>query len=441
MKDYIDSLFQFIDNSPTCYQVIDQIGQRLMQVGYEKLSEKELWKIEAGGCYYVTRNDSSLIAFSIPKITGAEAKSSASMTLSQCRGFHIVAAHSDSPCFKLKENPELTMENHYLKWNVEKYGGMILSTWLDRPLSVAGRVVVQDKGELITKLVNIEKDIAVIPNVAIHMNRDMNKGMEYNPQTDMSPLVGSIEQKNGYLALLAQEAGVEEEDILGQDIFLYNRDQCKRTGIEGEWICGPRLDDLECVYGALEAMVQNSDCDGQYINMLAVFDNEEVGSGTKQGADSTFLRDVLARIQNGLGIEEETYRCMLADSFLISADNAHALHPNHPEKADPENKPYLNEGIVIKYHGSQRYATDAYSAAVMKDICRKAGVPYQSYANRSDIAGGSTLGNILMAQVSMNTVDIGLPQLAMHSACEMAGAKDVAYLIQALNQFYGSDNR
>ena len=192
MKDYIDSLFQFIDNSPTCYQTIDQIGQRLTQVGYEKLSEKELWKMEAGGCYYVTRNDSSLIAFTIPKITGAEAKSSASMTLSQCRGFHIVAAHSDSPCFKLKENPELTMENHYLKWNVEKYGGMILSTWLDRPLSVAGRVVVQDKGELITKLVNIEKDIAVIPNVAIHMNRDMNKGMEYNPQTDMSPLVGSI---------------------------------------------------------------------------------------------------------------------------------------------------------------------------------------------------------------------------------------------------------
>ena len=439
MKDYIDSLFQFIENSPTCYQAVEQIKQRLAENGYRSLDEKTPWQIDAGGRYYVTRNDSSLIAFAIPGMKGAATMNgmeSPEAELDRCKGFHIVAAHSDSPCFKLKEKPELAVENQYLKWNVEKYGGMILSTWLDRPLSVAGRIVVQSGEELVTKLVNIEQDIAVIPNVAIHMNRDMNKGVEYNPQTDMSPLVGSIAQKDGYLALLAKEAGVEEADILGQDIFLYNRDRCKRVGIEGEWICGPRLDDLECVYGAMEALLQNNACDGQYMNMLAVFDNEEVGSGTKQGADSTFLKDVLARIRNGLQIGEEAYRCMLADSFLISADNAHAVHPNHPEKADLENKPYLNEGIVIKYHGAQRYATDAYSAARMKDICRKAEVPYQVYANRSDIAGGSTLGNILMAQVSMNTVDIGLPQLAMHSACETAGVRDVEYLIRALDGFY-----
>lgn len=424
MKDYIDSLFRFIDSSPTCFQAVDQIGKRLAQAGYRELSEKEPWHMEEGGKYYVMRNDSALIAFALPKGAG-------------WKGFRIVAAHSDSPCFKLKEKPELTVEEHYLKWNVEKYGGMILSTWLDRPLSIAGRIVVKEQDRLLTRLVNIERDIAVIPNVAIHMNRDMNKGIEYNPQIDMSPLISSAAHKDGYLKLLAKEAGVESEDILGQDIFLYNRDCCKRVGIDGEWICGPRLDDLECAYGALEALLQSENGSGGYINMMAVFDNEEVGSGTKQGADSTFLKDVLARIRAGMQMEEEAYRCMLAESFLISADNAHAVHPNHPEKADPENKPYLNKGIVIKYHGSQRYATDAYSSAVMKDICQRADVPYQTYANRSDIAGGSTLGNILMAQVSMNTVDIGLPQLAMHSACETAGAKDVEYLIRALRSFYG----
>lgn len=346
-----------------------------------------------GKKYYVNRNDSAVIAFSVPK------KSS--------KGFHIVAAHSDSPCFKLKELPELTVEEHYLKWNVEKYGGMILSTWLDRPLSIAGRVVVKESDEMVTRLVNIDRNIAVIPNVAIHMNRDMNKGIEYNPQTDMPPLAGSADHRNGYLSLLAREAGVEADQILGQDIFLYNRDKCGRLGLDEEYICGPRLDDLECAYAGLKALVGEEP--QNYITMLAVFDNEEVGSGTKQGADSSFLRDVLSRIRSGLQLTEEQYQCMLAESFLISADNAHAVHPNHPEMTDSVNKSYLNEGIVIKYHGSQRYATDAYSAAVMKDICREAGVPCQTYVNRSDIAGGSTLGNILMAQVSMNTVDIGLP--------------------------------
>lgn len=417
---YIEGLFEFINNSPTCFHAVENIGKELEGAGYHKLSEKSEWKIRMGGKYYVNRNDSAVIAFSIPE--------------KEFKGFHIVAAHSDSPCFKLKELPELTVEEQYLKWNVEKYGGMILSTWLDRPLSIAGRVAVKESDEMVTKLVNVNRNIAVIPNVAIHMNRDMNKGIEYNPQTDMPPLAGSADHRNEYLSLLAREAGVEADQILGQDIFLYNRDKCSRLGLDEEYICGPRLDDLECAYAGLKALVgaeaQN------YITMLAVFDNEEVGSGTKQGADSSFLRDVLSRIRGGLQLTEEQYQCMLAESFLISADNAHAVHPNHPEKTDAVNKSYLNAGIVIKYHGSQRYATDAYSAAVMKDICREAGVPCQTYVNRSDIAGGSTLGNILMAQVSMNTVDIGLPQLAMHSACETAGTKDLDYLVKALSVFY-----
>ncbi len=417
---YIGELFDFIDNSPTCFHAVENMRQELEAAGYQRLSEKCPWKVVMGGNYYVIRNDSALIAFSIPK--------------EGHKGFHIVAAHSDSPCFKLKELPELCVEEHYLKWNVEKYGGMILSTWLDRPLSAAGRVVVKGADGMVTKLVNINRNTAVIPNVAIHMNRDMNKGIEYNPQTDMPPLIGDVTGKGGYLSLLAKEAGVKEEEILGQDIFLYNRDKCSRLGLEEEYICGPRLDDLACAYAGLKALVEEEP--GHYITMLAVFDNEEVGSGTKQGADSTFLRDVLSRIRNGLQLTEEEYQCMLAESFLISADNAHAVHPNHPEKTDSVNKSWLNEGIVIKYHGSQRYATDAYSAAVMKDICREAGVPFQAYANRYDIAGGSTLGNILMAQVSMNTVDIGLPQLAMHSAFETAGAKDLDWLIRALSVFY-----
>lgn len=417
---YLEGLFDFIDHSPTCFHAVANMEEELERAGYQQLSEKNIWQIKAGGKYYVNRNSSAVIAFSIPQ--------------REQKGFHIVAAHSDSPCFKLKELPELAVEEHYLKWNVEKYGGMILSTWLDRPLSVAGRVVYRGPDGLMTKLVNIDRNVAVIPNVAIHMNRDMNKGIEYNPQTDMSPLAGGIKEKDGYLSLLAKEAGVDAEEILGQDIFLYNRDKCSRLGLEGEYICGPRLDDLECVYAGLKALLQEEPAD--YINMLAVFDNEEVGSGTKQGADSSFLRDVFARIRGGLQLTEEKYQCMLAESFLISADNAHAVHPNHPEKTDSVNKPYLNEGIVIKYHGSQRYATDAYSEAVMKDICKEAGVPYQVYANRSDIAGGSTLGNILMSQVSMDTVDIGLAQLAMHSALETAGMEDLAYLIQALSMFY-----
>ncbi len=419
-KDYLEGLFAFIEKSPTCFHAAAQVGSRLEGEGYQALSEKEVWKLKKGGKYYVNRNDSSVIAFALPD--------------GKAKSFRIVAAHSDSPCFKLKEIAELTTENQYLKWNVEKYGGMILSTWLDRPLSIAGRVVVRTENGLESRLVDIGHNVAVIPNVAIHMNRDMNKGVEYNPQTDMTPLVGEAADKDSYLAMLAEAAGVKAEAVLGEDIFLYNRDKCTRIGIKNNFIGGPRLDDLECVYAGMEAIVQESSAEA--VNMLAVFDNEEVGSGTKQGADSTFLRDVLERIYRGLKSPEEEYRCMLANSFLISADNAHALHPNHPEMADAKNRPLLNEGIVIKYHGSARYATDAYSGAVMKEICRRAEVPYQVYANRSDIVGGSTLGNILMAQVSMNTVDIGLPQLSMHSAYETAGAKDIAYLIKALRAFY-----
>lgn len=429
MKEYMKytkEMLEFIEKSPSCYHAIDNVQKSLVKQGFLALEEKEDWQLEAGKGYYVVRNDSSLIAFWMPDTE-------------EIKGYHIVATHSDSPTFKVKEAPEMVVEEHYVKLNTEKYGGMILSTWLDRALSVAGRLAVyaEEEKAISTKLVNIDKDLLVIPNLAIHMNRDMNKGVEYNPQIDMLPLFADAKESKGKGALLkglAKEADVKPSDILGQDLFLYVREKGRLIGEKGEFVLSPRLDDLQCVYAAVKAFSEA--VPKEYINICAVFDNEEVGSATAQGADSTFLEDVLWRIAEGLKVSKTTYLQWLADSFLISADNAHAVHPNHPEKADPTNRPHLNGGIVIKYHGGQRYMTDAVSAARMKQLCRQAGVPFQTYANRSDVAGGSTLGNIATSHVSISGVDIGLPQLAMHSAVETAGAKDTAYAVKVFEEFW-----
>lgn len=415
--EQVERMLDFIDRSPSCYQAVENAERELEAAGFVRLMEEEKWELLQGGKYYVSRNGSSLIAFAIPE--------------GELKGFHMIASHSDSPCFKIKENPEMAVEGHYVKLNVEKYGGMILSTWLDRSLSVAGRVVVPGP---VVKNVAIEKDLLIIPNVAIHMNREMNKGVEYNVQTDMLPLYGMEDGGKPLRELVAREAGIEAEEILGSDLFLYNREKGRIFGAEGEFICAPRLDDLECLYASLQAMLHGKP--KHYANFMIAFDNEEVGSTTRQGAASTFLRDTLKRICEAFAMTEGDYTRLLAASFLISADNAHGVHPNHPEKADPTNRPYLNGGIVIKYHGSQKYTTDGVSAAIMKSICQRAGVPWQTYANRSDIAGGSTLGNLSAAQVPVNSVDIGLPQLAMHSAYETAGAKDVEYMIRAMECFY-----
>lgn len=426
-------MLDFITKSPTCFHAAANIGEMLEKAGFRELRENEDWKPEAGGQYYTKRNDSSVIAFTIP----AEKNS--------IRGFHMAAAHSDSPCFKIKEKPELTVEEHYLRLNTEKYGGMILSTWLDRPLSVAGRLAVRGEKGIESRLVNIDRDLCVIPNVAIHMNREMNKGVEYNPQVDMLPLFADATydvpengdgqpEKITLQELAAEAAAVDAKEILGEDLFLYTRQEGRFLGAKGEFVLSPRLDDLQSAFALTKAFTESTPT--EYINVCAIFDNEEVGSGTRQGADSTFLEDTLQRITEGLQESRSTYLCWIADSFLISADNAHAVHPNHPEKADPTNRPYLNGGIVIKYHGSQKYTTDGISAARMKDYCERAKVPYQTYANRSDIAGGSTLGNISTAHVSVASVDIGLSQLAMHSAVETAGTMDTEYAVRALKEFW-----
>ncbi len=426
MKEYLKcakEMLAFIENSPSSFHVAANVGHMLEGQGFQELRETQEWELMLGKGYYVVRNDSSLIAFRLPE--------------GRAKGFHIAASHGDSPTFKLKEEAEHTVEQHYVKLNTEKYGGAILSTWLDRALSVAGRVAVRGKEGIVTKLVNVDKDLLVIPNVAIHMNREMNKGVEYNPQTDMLPLFADCsggEKKDPFMKRVAKAAGVKKEDILAYDLFLYVREKGRILGENGEFVLSPRLDDLQCVYSAVKAF--GGSVPGQYINVCAVFDNEEVGSGTRQGADSTFLEDTLFRVGESLGLDRGGYLRLVAGSFLISADNAHAVHPNHPEKADPTNRPYLNEGIVIKYHGSQKYATDAVSAAKLKSLCEQAGVPFQTYANRSDIVGGSTLGNISMAHVSVAGADIGLPQLAMHSAVETAGAKDTKYAVDMLKVFF-----
>ena len=419
---HVEELFQFIENSPSCFHAIETIRKKLNDEGFIELVEGRSWQIEKGKKYYVTRNLSSIIAFKIPE--------------NDFKNFHIVASHSDSPTFKIKENAEIEVNNKYVKLNTEKYGGMICSTWFDRPLSIAGRILVKEGNLVKTHLVNIDKDLVIIPNLAIHMNRAVNDGYKYNAQIDMLPLYGDNTSKGSLMKTVAQSVGVEEDSILGTDLFLYNRMRGTKIGANSEYISSPRLDDLECAYASLSAFL--SETNSNSASVYCVFDNEEVGSGTKQGADSTLLYDVLRRINMCLGNSEEDYYKLIASSFMISADNAHALHPNYSDKSDPTNKVYMNDGIVIKYNANQKYTTDAVSASIFKSICDSVNVPYQTFTNRSDILGGSTLGNISNAHVSLNTIDIGLAQLAMHSTYETAGAKDVTYLIEALKAFYNT---
>ena len=374
-------LLAFIKKSPTAFHAVEEMQARLTEDGFQVLSEKEHWKLTPGGKYVVTRNHSALIAFTIPE--------------KESWKFHIIASHSDSPSFKIKENPEIVVEE---------------------------------------KLIDFDRNLVMIPNLAIHMNREANSGVSYNPQKDMLPLFSMGGSDVSLQKLLSTQLDVEEKDILSHDLFLYNRMEGSIWGAENEFASSARLDDLQCAFASLKGFLgaQKQDC----IAVHCVLDNEEVGSGTKQGAASTFLKDTLLRINSGLGRTYEEYLMTLADSFMISADNAHALHPNYTDKADPVNHPLLNKGIVIKYNANQKYCTDAVSAAVFKDLCDRAGVPWQTFVNRSDIPGGSTLGNISNTQVPMNTVDIGLPQLSMHSPYETAGVRDTEYFVKAAKEFF-----
>ena len=421
-EETTEKLLEFISKSPTAFQAAEETRKRFLEEGFTELKEEESWNLEKGGKYFVMRNHSAIIGFSIP--------------VNDCRRYHIIASHSDSPCFKIKEVPEMKVENTYVKLNVEKYGGMILSPWLDRPLSVAGRVFVAGKdGKPEAKLVNLKKDLLIIPNVAIHFNREINNGFAYNPQTDMAPLMG-LDQELSIKKLCAEAADVAEEEILGSDLYVYNQDKGRIMGADDSLIGSPRLDDLQCAYATLRGFLASKS--EEFISVYALFDNEEVGSGTKQGADSTFLEEFLEIVLENVYPDKNRLwkRRFYQNSFLLSADNGHAVHPNHPEKTDPTNRPYLNGGVVLKYNGSQKYTTDGYSAAIVRQICNTWEIPLQTFANRSDITGGSTLGNISTAHVSIPSADVGLAQLAMHSAFETAGVKDTEALAQLAEHLF-----
>ena len=414
MDNRINNLMAFLDASPSVYHAVANLAGMLENTGYVRLSEADHWNLIPGGKYYLTRGGSAVMAFRIPNGTPA--------------GFMMTSSHSDRPTFKIKENGELN--GAYTRLAVERYGGMLIAPWLDRPLSVAGRVLVETENGIENKLLNIDKDLLLIPNVAIHMNRQANEGYKWNPAVDVLPLLGGKDAKGKFAKLLDKEAGGK---ILGSDLYLYIRQKACIWGIDDEYISSAALDDLECAWGCTQGFLNAEESSA--IPVLCVFNNEEVGSSSSEGADSNLLSSLLERICCALGLD--LYR-MLAQSFMVSADNAHAMHPNHPELADPSNAPVPGGGIVLKFNASQRYCTDGVSAAILRKVCQKAGVAVQTYCNRADIAGGSTLGNISLHHVSVPTADIGLAQFAMHSCYETAAVNDAAALADAMSAFYSS---
>lgn len=419
MKKMIRQLFDFIEKSPTSGHTVNTVSEMLLKEGFERLKEADSWKLKAGGRYFTTRGMTSILAFTLPKKDFA--------------GFSIIAPHGDSPCFKVKGSPEMRVDNKYTKLNTEVYGGMPLISWVDRPLSVAGRLVVRTEEGIKTILTDIDRDLLLIPGLAIHMNRDINSGIKLDPQKDTLPLLGGGEAD--LLSLAAENAGVKKEDIISYDLYLYPRAGGTVFGAGEEFIAAPRLDDLECAFSAVRAFIDSDNKTN--CRICAIFDNEEVGSLTRQGADSTFLADCITRICEAVGKSEEEKIRAIANGFMLSADNAHGVHPDYPEKADPTSKCYLNGGVVVKH--STRYATDATTAGVFARICEKAGVPIQDYYNNSSVTGGSTLGNLSGSHVSIPTVDIGLAQLSMHSPYETAGKEDLCHMIKAMKSFYESE--
>ena len=413
MNPSIQHLCKFLDASPSVYHAVSFLEEMLVSSGYTRLSLGERWSLAPGGKYYLTRGGSAVLAFRIPE--------------GEARGFAISASHADRPCFKLKENPELP--GTYTRLAVERYGGMLMAPWLDRPLSLAGRVLVETEKGLESRLLNIDRDLLLIPNVAIHMNRQANDGYKWNPAVDLLPLLGGKEAAGKLGPLLEEAAGGK---ILGSDLYLYVREKARVWGMDEEFLSAPALDDLECAWGCTRGFLASGSSDT--IPVLCVFDSEEVGSNSVQGAASTLLADTLERICDALSLAKGE---LLSRSFLVSADNAHAVHPNHPEYADPGNAPVVNGGVVLKFNAAQRYTTDGFSAAVFRRVCGRAGVKVQTYCNRADIAGGSTLGHISLTQVSIPTADIGLPQLAMHSCYETAGVRDALDLEKTMTAFYG----
>lgn len=423
-----NELIDFLYESPTAFHAVENCKKQLEKLDFKEVREEEKWCLEKGGKYYTTKNGSALVAFTIGSGEIEE------------EGFKIIGAHTDSPTFRIKPNCEITSENSYVKLNTEIYGGLIRSTWMDRPLAIAGRVVIKGDNPLypVHRLVNIAKPILIIPNLAIHMNRDVNSGGELNPQKDTLPLLSMVneelEKGNYLLNAIAKSMKVKKEEIIDFDLFLYEYEKGCIVGLNEEFISAGRLDDLQMVHAGITAIKEASI--GKGINVMACFDNEEVGSSTKQGADSDMLSNILERICVNFGKTREDFFRALSKSFIISADNAHAVHPNSGEKHDPTNRPTINKGPVIKINANCAYTSDSDSSAVYENICNIAKVPVQKFVNRSDVRGGSTIGPISSTHLNIRSVDIGNPTLAMHSIRELAGVQDHMYVMRTFLEFY-----
>lgn len=428
MKKFAENMLDFIYESPTQFNAVAVSTEILEKNGFEKLNPKENWKLEVGKKYYTTKNSSALVAF---KVNSDEVEK---------EGFRIIGSHTDSPGFRIKPNAEMESCGAYLKLNTEGYGGMILSTWLDRPLAMAGRVFLRGENPFkpVERIVNINKPVCIIPNLAIHMNRSINDGYKYNKQTDMLPLVGLIneqlEKENYMIKLLASELNVEIEEIIDFDIFLYEYEKGCFTGANEEFISTGRLDNLSMYYSSVEALLDSDSKSG--ISIAVGFDNEEVGSSTKQGADSNMLLNILERICISLGKDRQQFFEAIENSFIISSDLAHAVHPNVNGMADPTNRPVMGKGPVIKVHAGQAYTSDGYSISVYKEICRECGVEYQEFVNKSDQRGGSTIGPISSTHIDIPSVDIGAPILSMHSIRELGCSEDFYNTYKTFVKFY-----
>ena len=428
MATYTEKLLGFIDASPVNFLAVRNVCNTLLDNGFVQLHAEEALK-DLPDKFFITKNNSAVFAFHMGRQSMADA------------GFRIIAAHSDSPTFRIKPNAEMVGEGGLLRLNTEAYGGAILNTWFDRPLSLAGRVILRSADALNpqTRLLNIKRPLLVIPNLAIHFNRQVNDGVKLSKQKDMLPILGYVNDRleaDGLLVrLIANELQIEKEQIIDFDLYLYDTTPACLVGLNNEFISSGRLDDLSMVHAGMEAMIAES-AKPEATKVLAIFDNEETGSGTKQGAGSNFLMSLIQRIVLAQGGSLDDYYRSVEKAFMVSADNAHGFHPNYAEKYDPTNHALLGGGPVIKINAAQKYATDAMSAAVFQQICERAGVPCQRFVNSSDIAGGSTLGNILTSSIAINGVDMGNPVLAMHSVRELASAADHENCIKAFTEFY-----
>lgn len=420
-------LMELVSHAVSPFHAVSYVVEKLKEEDYEELRIKDKWKLKKGGKYYIVHHGTTLIAFTI----GKEFEAS--------QGFRIAASHTDFPCFRIKINPEMT-EEKYEKLNVESYGGLILNTWMDRPLSVAGRVALKsdDVFHPDMRLVDLKKQIATIPNLAIHMNRDINKGVELNKQTDTLPVVGMFEEekekKEFFLKYLAKELGVEKEEIINFDLNLYVAEQPSYVGMEDEFISAPRLDNMTSVHAVQAALLMGERKQG--INVGAFFDHEEIGSKTKQGAGSMLLNHIMEKIYLSLGYSELEYKSAMDASMLLAVDVGHGYHPNQNKKHDPVNKGALNGGVSIKQAASQSYATDSEGIAIVTQICEKYKIKYAQFTNRSDGTSGSTLGSIASAMLPVMTVDVGVPLVAMHSARELMGSEDQLSLVKLVKEYF-----